>query len=137
MAKRKAGAPKGNKNAEKWTQKTVSDKLAEMNALSINGNYFTIGKLCLDSGINPHTWSEWGHKFKDNKIVSTAKKEIERICEANLSHKALNGDLNATMAIFTLKNKHGWEDKRKNETSGPNGGPVKIEGYTLITPNED
>lgn len=128
QSKNKGGAPKGNKNAEKWTVDATLSKLEEMQTIAIERNYFTLGKLCIDSGMNPHTWSELANKFKENAVVSTAIKRIERIVEANLNHKALEGDLNPTMAIFTLKNKHGWEDKRKTESTGPDGGPIQIEG---------
>lgn len=136
MGKKKGGQP-GNTNAEKWTEEVVRANLAVMLDMAKSSNYRTIGKLCLDNDLSPFHWSEWALKFKGNSFVLQAIKEIERIVEANLVEQAMDGNANSTMAIFTLKNKHGWEDKRTQENTGANGGPIKIEGYTLITPNDD
>lgn len=136
-AKKKMGAPKGNKNAEKWTEETVLVELEIMKAHCTKNKSVFIGSALSQLGYGHQLWSEWTNKFKDTKIVFDTIKNIEKLIESNLVEGGVKGDFNSTMTIFTLKNKHGWQDKRTQENTGANGGPIKVEGYTLITPNED
>jgi hypothetical protein len=43
--------------------------------------------------------------------------------EVALEKKALNGDVNCTMAIFSLK-QIGWKDQQNIEHAGKGGGPI-------------
>jgi hypothetical protein len=49
--------------------------------------------------------------FRD--IIKKAKKRVENWVEK----KSLTGDINATTAIFNLKNNFGWKDKTEVETT--------------------
>lgn len=45
--------------------------------------------------------------------------------EAALEEKALSGDINVTMAIFSLK-QLGWTDRTEQTVQGKGGGPIVI-----------
>jgi hypothetical protein len=46
-------------------------------------------------------------------------KRAQAICEAAIESRAMQGGLNATMAIFSLKNNYGWVDRQEQDiTSG-------------------
>lgn len=43
-------------------------------------------------------------------------KQAKALCEAAIEGRAMLGGINATMAIFSLKNNYGWIDKTENDT---------------------
>lgn len=57
--------------------------------------------------------------------LSYALKVCVQKKEAALESKALKGDVNCTMAIFSLK-QLGWKDTHHNEHTGKDGGPLVI-----------
>ncbi|HEY1645214.1 MAG TPA: terminase small subunit, partial [Candidatus Saccharimonadales bacterium] len=57
-------------------------------------------------------FSEWVEKFKDNEEISDSIKKITDILEQRLVLGGLDTTFNPTMAIFTLKNRHGWRDAK-------------------------
>jgi hypothetical protein len=58
--------------------------------------------------------------------LSDTIKEIIEKKESALERKALEGDINVSMAIFSLK-QLGWKDKQEHELSGPGGGAIPVE----------
>jgi hypothetical protein len=107
-------APEGNKFAEKWTEKKALDFLSEVEAHIIdNKDNYHLGLTCVECGQYPELWAYLGHKFEKNKKVFKAIKKIESTLEARIINSTMKGDLkSAAMAIFYLKNKHGYKDKQ-------------------------
>src|SRR5580700_6090069 len=54
--------------------------------------------------------------------------------EAALASKALKGEVNCTMAIFSLK-QLGWKDYNSTELTGANGGPITA--AVAVSPVDD
>ncbi len=61
----------------------------------------------------------------DMEELSDALKACVFKKEAALEREALNGNVNCTMAIFSLK-QLGWKDIQGRELSAPGGGPIVI-----------
>lgn len=91
---------------EKWTEKecqVLFDK-----ALELSNTAITLQDIINELGLYSHIFVYLLEKFP--KFTSIKKSILENI--ANNTYKgALNGDYNATMAIFGLKNNHKWSDK--------------------------
>lgn len=113
-------APKGNKNAEKWNEKTVLPKLTEIEKVATRRNkpcsYLT--EALVEVGLYKDIWAEWKRKFKDNSIVYRSIKRIDSIFEVKLVKGALNGDHNPSVSIFLMKNNHGMTDKQETTLKG-------------------
>jgi hypothetical protein len=50
-------------------------------------------------------------------MFSSTVKMAKKIVENWVEEKSLTGDINATTAIFNLKNNFGWKDKTEVETN--------------------
>lgn len=111
-------APKGNKYAEKWTEETVLEKLSEIEVYAKKQTTLWLGSALVKAGLYFDVWDYWKTKFKDNAKVFRTTKKIEAIFQDRLFSKALNGDVNSTVAIFGLKNNHGWTDKQETTLKG-------------------
>ncbi len=61
----------------------------------------------------------------DMEELSDALKACTTKKEAALESKALKGDVNVTMAIFSLK-QLGWTDRTEQTVQGKGGGPIVI-----------
>lgn len=61
----------------------------------------------------------------DYKEFSTLIKRLMDKKESCLEKMALEGRVNSTMAIFSLK-QIGWRDKQEHEISGKDGEPIKV-----------
>lgn len=118
----------GNKNAEKWTVETVTEKLKEIEGHAKKPNCLWLGTALVEVGLYREVWAYWKDKFKSDPSVFQTIKRIEGVLEDRLVSKMLNGDLNTTASIFTLKNNNGWTDKKEiDHTSGGNAfGPIKV-----------
>lgn len=114
-----AGAPKGNKNAEVWTDEVVLDKIESIiDVLKSNVSEYTLGGALIEVGLYPQWWSEMAQKFKENRIVSEAIKKTEFIIEQRIVNDTMTGDAkSATFSIFLLKNKFGYVDKQETENT--------------------
>ena len=119
MAKKKskAGAPLGNKNAEKWTEETVMPKLEEIKKLARDPFCNSLVRALSSLGLYGQLWSDWKRKFKGNKIVSESIKRIDAHFESKLVEGGLSGDLNTTMTIFLLKNNYNYTDRQQVEST--------------------
>lgn len=105
-------APKGNKNAETWTREAVIEQLAKIEAEAKKPSCLWLGSALVKVGLYRELWSYWSEKFKGDDVVFQTIKRIDQYFEDRLFAKAAKGDLNATIAIFGLKNNHGWTDKK-------------------------
>ena len=110
-------APKGNKNAEKWTLEESKKLLNDVyNYVHDNDDCCSISEACANLG-----WYEELFVYIQNKHESIDFKPIKKakeIVKQRLIKKGLNNEHNATMSIFILKNNHGMDDKTKVEHSG-------------------
>ena len=111
-AKNKGGAPEGNKNAEKWTQKEVLSMMSKIEAAAKKPTCYYLGSALVEVGLYKEIWSRWEEKFKTDDVVSQSIKRINQIFEAKLF---------SAVAIFGLKNNHEWKDKVETEHSGNMG----------------
>lgn len=105
-------AKKGNKYAEKWDKQTT---LKALNSIYIDvetNKIVYLGIALASIELYASIWTDWTGKFKDDHQVSEAIKRIEAKIEANLLSQALKNKINATIAIFVLKNKYKWSDRQ-------------------------
>jgi hypothetical protein len=125
----------GNKNAEKWTlEKSVKFMKEALKTLENNADIMFIGTLAVRQSSYKDIYTYLTNKFKDNNVIFSTKKKIDAIIEERLFKSALKNDINATVAIFGLKNNHGWKDKR--ETDLNIGGIEDVTPFTFYTPND-
>lgn len=110
-------AAEGNKYAEKWTKETVMEKLLLMVESAAKEDCYYIGSALAEIGLYNQWYSEMAIKFKNDEDVSETIKKIDQLFEAKLVGKALKGDINPTITIFTLKNKHNWKDKSEVDSN--------------------
>lgn len=115
-----AGAPEGNKNAEKWNSETVIVTLEKMvKYLNQNHSVYTLTSALIEFNLYNQWWSEMTEKFKENNIVSETIKRIESIIESRIINDTMVGDAkSAAFSIFLLKNKFGYVDKQEVDQSG-------------------
>jgi hypothetical protein len=64
--------------------------------------------------------------------LSDAIKQCTSKKEASLERKGLAGEVNCTMAIFSLK-QLGWKDVQRQELSGPDGGPIETKNADALS----
>ena len=111
-------AAKGNKNAEVWTEKTVLAELKKIDKfIKMPGRFYFVTAALAQLGHYDELWAYWQHKFADNKIVFKAIKNIEACFKTKLVEAALSEKVNASVAIFTLKNM-GMTDRTDLNLSG-------------------
>ncbi len=111
-------APTKNKNAEKWTKEAALEFIKKVESEIEDSNNYVIGRAVVNAGGSPKLWPYLAKKFQDCEIVSNAIKRVEILFEGKLVNDTLNGKCkSAAMAIFYLKNKHGYKDKTEIESS--------------------
>lgn len=104
-------APKGNKNAEKWTKKEAKKFVdSVLGYIKENDDCIFIGEPVTELGEYRELWNYISKKFDFHTI-----KVVESILESRLVKKGVSNASNATMTIFTLKNNYGWTDKRETD----------------------
>lgn len=106
-------AKKGNKYAEKWTKVQVIKALTQIHNYVIAEKVFYLAVALTENKLYTDIWNDWTIKFKEDREVSLAIKMIEAKIEANLLSQAAHNKINATIAIFVLKNKYKWSDKQE------------------------
>ena len=111
----------GTPMAEKWTPEAIEAiftkaiEIAKSGALTLTG-------IAIELDLHPKIFHYFCEKYPQ---FDSFKKELINYIEHNTYTGALNGRYNATMAIFGLKNNHGWTDKPKDEQTIDK--PPKIE----------
>ena len=88
----------------------------------------TIEGLAYFLKISRDTLYQWE---KDHPQFSDILEVLRLKQSETLINKGLSGDYNSTMAKMMMT-KHGYRDESKSELTGPNGGPVKIEGVEIM-----
>lgn len=130
-------AAEGNKYAEKWTREATLEKLTEVMKCVESASCVYIGEALALCGVYGQWYSAMADKFKDDDEVSETIKRIDQAFEAKLVGKTLKGELNPTMAIFTLKNKHQWNDKSQKEVTYPQGVSINYTAQPGNAPLDD
>ena len=126
------GAPKNNKNAlgnkggrpVKWTTSFVEEEIIWMKTYlnSSDGENIVFKKeLCHLRNYSYNEFATYVNKFE----LFDAIKEVDEILEVRIAKAGMTNEINTTMAIFCLKNNHGWKDKTENETV------LKSDGLTI------
>lgn len=93
----------------------------------------TIAGLSLFIGVGKDTLYQWERAHEEFKFaMDFLRAKQESVLLAN----GLRGDFNSTIAKLILT-KHGYSDKQ--EISGPEGSPVKVETWALtgVSPKKD
>jgi hypothetical protein len=122
-------AHKENKYAEKWTEKKALEFIKDVHEyIKFELKNYHLGLACVHCGQYPEIWAYLGNKFKDNSKVFKAIKKIEIILEARIINSTMTGDLkSAAMAIFYLKNKHGYKDKSEQDINIDTGLNITVD----------
>jgi hypothetical protein len=126
-------APKYNKNNQKWTEKTVAPYLSRLEkATSVPGNLF-IGEQLKKLHLYRDIWSYWKRKFQTKETIIEPMDLIETMFERNLFKAAMLGEIPARLAIFSLRNAHGWcNDPSKREAPDT----MKVIEKDIVKPSE-
>ena len=109
-------APKGNDYARKWTEKKAIAFFNEAyDIVSNDKNVHHISTaLTKIEGAYIELYSRLVEQFE---VCQPIKSKIDTLIQSRLFEKGLNGDNNATLTIFALKNM-GWSDKQEITHSG-------------------
>jgi hypothetical protein len=104
------------------TFKTVAELESKINeyfkAHAFKNDVPTITGLAVYLDVDRRTLYNYGEK---DEFFPAIKRALSK-CEAAIEQRAMLGGLNATMAIFSLKNNYGWVDKTETDvtTNGEN-----------------
>ncbi len=110
-----AGAPKDNKNAEKWTIEEATSFLDEAIEISEKTGYDFIGEVAKSQGSYIDIYDYLIEKFPALKLKKTI---IKRNCEVNCFSSGKKGEIDKAMAIMNLKSNHGWTDRSESTIKG-------------------
>jgi hypothetical protein len=133
-----AGAPYGNKNAEKWTFRNAVVFFNEAIELSMEKDYEQkgspykydfIGELARDMGLYKSIFTELVKKFP---VLKRLHNQIIETLEANCFCNSKKGNIKEATAIVNLKSNHHWTDRADITTYDE-----KIEGINYLLPNEN
>ena len=79
-------------------------------------------------GIDRRTLVNYSNKEEFFRTISTAR----AIVQADMEERALNGDSNATMSIFSFKTNFGWNDKQEIASTNTNVNKnIDLSNYSL------
>lgn len=110
-------APKGNNNAEKWTEKQAKEFVdSVLEYVQSTLDCLFIGEAVTEVGYYRELWNYISKKFDFHTI-----KKVESILESRLVKGGLTGGSNPTMTIFTLKNNYQWTDKTVHDIQSSDG----------------
>jgi len=107
-----AGAPYGNKNAEKWTLEVAEELYTEAIKLSLQDEYDFIGEIARDLGTSRDIFTDLYDKFP--KLKRTYNQLLTNL-EANCFTHAKKGMIKEATAIVNLKSNHKWTDRSENK----------------------
>jgi len=103
-----AGAPKENKNAEKWTLDESIDFMESALLIAKKKKLDFIGEVASELDTYREIFVYLKDKFKECK---TLYKRLEQQCESNCFSHGKTGDIVPSLAIMNLKSNHGWTDR--------------------------
>lgn len=134
-------APKGNKYGKNGGRPTLyrvemCEKVVEFGKLGDS-----ITTIAVKLGIRKQTVYEWcraHQEFAD--AIKESQEYAQKWWEQQMLMAATgaNKDANATLMIFTMKNRFrdDWRDKIDQEISGKNGGAIEVKATITMTPEE-
>ncbi len=110
-----AGAPKNNKNAEKWTIKESQIFIDNvLNYIIKNKECCSIEEACCELGQYEKLLIYIENKYTNNELIDfNAIKKARGIIKQRIIKKGLKNEYNPTMCIFILKNNHDMKDKQE------------------------
>lgn len=124
----KAGAPKGNKNAEKWTEEKATElfdkalsKLNEKDTYIVGKETVTgykydfLGELLLDLGTYIDIATQLKKRFPS---LQGRYRQLQRAMERNCYSNTKKGIINTAVGIVNLKSNHNWTDRQDLTTQG-------------------
>ena len=139
-----AGAPKGNTNAEKWTedeainlmetallmtnQKDTGKDGQELNAYK----YDFIGEICRELNSYKELLSYLSGKFKSCKPIHN---QILSNLEANCFYNSKKGNIKEATAIVNLKANYKWSDRQQVDHTS-NGKEINLTPISFVS-NKD
>lgn len=126
------GAPKDNKNAEKWTIEASEEILNKALEMSRGDEYDYIGELAKDLKISRHTFTYITEKFETLKDIYS---EVLSNIEANCFKHSKKGLIKEATAIVNLKSNYGWKDR--NQTDVTSGDKPLQQPITIIYKGEE
>lgn len=113
------GAPNGNENNLIWTLEKTNELFDNiLNHILENKKCRSISEAALEVGEYEHLVLYLEKKYSE--IDFTSIKKAREIVKNRLVNQGLDGDANSTMAIFILKNNHGFRDKIETENTNHN-----------------
>jgi hypothetical protein len=127
-----AGAPYGNKNAEKWTRDSARKLFNDANELALSQDektgayrYDFIGEIARDLGTFHHNFTHLVKRFPE---LADDHRRLKQTLEANCYFNSKKGNIREATAIVNLKSNHGWRDRNQIDTS--------INGDVNISPKQ-
>jgi len=109
------GAPKRNRNAGKWTAKTVGPYLTKLKRAAGRKENLFVGQQLVKMGLYRDVWSYWKEIFAGNEVMKERMNCIEDMYEVNLFRAAIDGRISCLPAILGLRNAHGWKNEAMAE----------------------
>jgi len=110
-----AGAPKGNKNAEKWTEEEATVFFEDCIILAEQKDetndaylYDFIGELARDTGHAKEIFSYLAKKFEH---LEERRNRLLGIIEANCFNNTKKGKIKEASGIINLKSNYKWSDR--------------------------
>lgn len=135
--KKKVGAPKGNKNAEKWTKEEAIRVFKEAVELSknksnytvqgktIKGNeYHFIGEIASELNLYRDLFLYLSKQYEE--CMGLSKVLLNRL-EANCFSDSKKGVIKEATAIMNLKSNYQWTDRVDNTSGDEKLPPAKVE----------
>ena len=110
-------APKGNTNAEKWTEEEALDFMRRSLMAMEKEPFDFIGELAQEMGKYRKLYNYLADKFPECKVILN---KIEQECEANCFRHGKKGEIVPSLAIMNLKSNHGWTDRVASQNDNTN-----------------
>jgi len=130
----KVGAPKNNKNAEKWTEQDAINLFNSAIELTSGDSQFDfIGEVAKELNVYRDIFVYLKDRFDSCKPLY--KKLVSNV-EANCYSHGKRGEINTAMAIVNLKSNHGWTDRVDTTSKNERVKPTIINLGSGINPDE-
>lgn len=105
-----AGAPEGNKNAEKWTIEEATKLFNDALEMSLGDDYDFIGEIAKELGTYRNFLNVLTGKFPE---LETIHNQILGNLEANCFLHSKKGTIKEATAIVNLKSNYQWTDRKE------------------------
>jgi len=95
-------------NAQKWTAEIVIAHLDAIEAEISKPDVWLLGQALLKARLGKHVWRYWKRIFADDEEIIERMELIDTKLESKLFVAALKNKVPARIAIWILRNVHGW-----------------------------